>query len=134
MENIVSEDQRQLTVRLADDNKTVIVEFLPASGATGLLSFKLDEFTNFIRGLGAVRQLMVAGEPAPSLLGANIQAAHNTRWHIQPDAVSEGSALTFYHPAFGPVGLVVPKEQIPDIVRRLTAHLGIHASTEGRPN
>ena len=134
MENMVSEDRRQLTVRLADDNKTAVIEFHPGSGATGLLSFKLDEFTNFIRGLGAVRKLMVAGEPAPSLQGANIQAAYNTRWHIQPDPLSEGSALTFYHPAFGPVGLVVPKEQIPDIVRRLTAHLGIHSSPEGRPN
>ncbi|WP_428492516.1 hypothetical protein [Rhodopila sp.] len=130
----MSEDRRQLTVRLSDDNKTVVVEFLPASGATGLLSFKLAEFTDFIRGLGAVRQLMVAGEPAPSLQGANIQAAYNTSWHIQPDALSEGSALTFYHPAFGPVGLVVPKEQIPAIVSCLTAHLGIHTSPEGRPN
>ena len=134
MENMVSEDQRQLTVSLEDGNKTVVVNFHSASGTTGSVSLKLDEFTNFIRGLGAVRQQMVAGEPAPPLQGATAQVAHNTSWYIQPDARGEGSTLTFYHPAFGPVGLVVPREQIPDIVRRLTTHLCIHASTEGRPN
>lgn len=125
---------RQLIVRLEDDKKTVVIEFLSASGATGSLSLKLDELTKFIRGLGAVREQMVAGELAPSLQGATVQAAYNTRWHIQHDAFSEGSALAFYHPAFGPVGLVVPKEQLPDIVRVLTAHLGIQTSREGRPN
>ncbi len=130
----MSEVRQKLIVRLEDDKETVVIEFLPASGATGSLSLKLDEFTNFIRGLGAVRQQMVAGESIPPLQGANIQAAYNTRWLIQHDAFSEGSALAFYHPAFGPVGLVVPKEQIPDIVRVLIAHLGIQASTEDRPN
>jgi hypothetical protein len=66
---------------------------------------------------------MVAGKPVPRLEGARVQPVLNTHWYIQPEPLSEGSLLTFYHPAFGPVGLVIATDLVPDLGRVLTAHV-----------
>jgi hypothetical protein len=127
------EGQPRLSIQIADDKSSVVVQFLPASGASGSLVLTLDQLTALIRGLGSARAQMVSGEQI-SLEGAEIQAIFNTRWYIQPEPLSEGSSLVFYHPAFGPIGFVVPRDQVSEIVRLLTVHLGIQSSSGGKPN
>jgi hypothetical protein len=130
----MSEAKPRLAIHIADDKSSVAIEFLPASGASGSLALTLDQVTALIRGLGGAREQMVSGKPIPSLEGVEVKAIFNTRWYFQPEPLSEGSALAFYHPAFGPVGFVVPREQVSEMVNLLTAHLGIRPSPGGKPN
>ena len=126
-------EEEILSFRIAEKRDSVVLEFLPASGASGLLALTLDQLTSLIRALGAVRENMVADGPVPPLEGERIQPVRDMRWFIQPEPLSEGSLLTYYHPGFGPVGFVMPKDQVSEVVRILTAHLTIRPSA-GRPN
>jgi hypothetical protein len=120
--------------QISDDKKGVSITFLPASGVSGRLNLTLDQLTALIHGLGRIRCQMVAGQEIPDLEGQAIETAINTRWHIQPEPMTEGTALLFYHPAFGALGYLVPRDQIPLMVRRLADHLHIQPTTPGKPN
>lgn len=129
-----SSPKERMRVLVAEDRRSVTIEFLPESGAAGALDLTSDQLTKLIGGLGAARQKMLENASLPRLEGQKIDAVFNTRWYIQPEPLSEGSLLCFYHPAFGPVGFVVPPDQVSEIVRLLTAHLGISRSTGGKLN
>jgi hypothetical protein len=131
---MVSEAQPRFAIHTASDKRSVAIEFLPESGATGSLALTLNQLTVLIRSLGTVREQMVLGDPIPSLDGIGINAIVNTRWHIQPEPLIEGSILSFYHPGFGPVGFIVPRDQVLELVRFLTVHLSIQSSSGSRPN
>jgi hypothetical protein len=128
------EAQPRLSIHIADDKESVVINFLPASGVAGSLQLTLDQLTGLISGLGSVRQQLLSGKPEPPLEGQQLNAISSTQWYIQPEPLSEGSLLVFSHPAFGPVGFVVPKDQVSEIVRLLTVHLGIQHASTGKPN
>jgi hypothetical protein len=115
--------QPRMQVQLSDDKSRATIEFLPASGVTGSLTVDVDQLLTLVRSLGQVRGQMAAGRPAPPLEGIQLEVAFNTQWYIQPEPLTEGSLLSFYHPAFGPVGFLVPREQVAEMVRLLTKHL-----------
>jgi hypothetical protein len=129
----VAEVQQILSIQIPENREGATIEFLPASGCSGSIRLTLDQLTSLIQVLGRVREQMVVGRPVPPLEGARVQPVLHTHWYVQPEPLSEGSLFTFYHPAFGPVGLVIARDQVPDIIHILTAHLGIRPSA-GRPN
>jgi hypothetical protein len=131
----MSDKTERIAVQIADDKQSVAVKFLPASGVTGSLNLNLDQLTLLIQTFGNIRSQMVTGQKIPPLEGQTVTAVFNTRWHIHPEALTDGSsALTFYHPSFGVVGFLVPRDQVPQIVRLLTKHLEIQPSNFGKPN
>jgi hypothetical protein len=130
----MSEATRRAAIRVSDDKKGVAIEFLPHSGVAGTLNLDVNGLSHLIATLGTARQVMVAGNAIPPLEGQKIQVVFNAQWYVQPEPLSEGSVLGFYHPGFGPVGFVVPRHQVAEMVRLLTAHLGISRSTAGKPN
>ncbi|QFU15650.1 hypothetical protein [Microvirga thermotolerans] len=112
----------EIGVRIAADGKTAAL--LPAGDASHPIDLTLDEITRLIAHLGEARRQMVQGQPTPSLTGATVSIAANTSWHIQ--AYPSGGALfAFYHPSFGPVGFVLPRDQLAGIVRFLNNQLAM---------
>ena len=61
--------------------------------------------------------------PAPELAGQTIDAVTNTEWYTEPEPVTGGSLLAFQHPNFGPVGLLIPRDQVAYLVDLLTQQL-----------
>ncbi len=126
--------EAQADVRVSDDKQNVSVTFLPKSGATGTINLTLDQLTALIQGLGKVRRQMVAGKEMPALAGQPIEAVVNTRWHIHPEPMVDGSVLSFYRPSFGALGFLVPRDQVPLMIRLLAGHLQIQSTVSGKPN
>jgi hypothetical protein len=98
------------------------------------MTLSLEQMTALINGLGDVRANMAAGKPLVPFGGQQINAVFNTQWFVQPDPLSGGSFLFFDHPAYGKVGFAVPREQVAEMVRLLTAQLGLPPSTSEVPN
>jgi hypothetical protein len=107
----------QVTITYAGDSAEIEV--------AGKLTLNADQLLEFIRGLGRVREQIIAGKPIPPLEGQQIGAIFNTRWYIQAEMMNECSALSFYHPGFGALGFLVPIEQVQEMVRLLTIHLNL---------
>lgn len=124
----------RMKITLDGERTAVSVEFLPESGASGALTLSLDQITKLIQGLGNARAAMVEGKDLPFPERAQIDAIFNTRWYIQPEPMTEGSALLFDHPNYGPVGFVLPRDQVAEVVRLLTNHLSIQPSAPGKTN
>jgi hypothetical protein len=130
----MSDRAERIIIQVADDKQTIAVNFLPASGATGGLTLTLAQLTDLIQGLGEVRAQLVEGMDIPPLEGQTITSIVNTRWHIQPELLGGGSALTFAHPSYGAIGFIVSRDQLPLMVSLLAKHLEIQPATTGRPN
>lgn len=129
------EKQERVRIEVSQDHSNASIQFLPPSGASGSMTVNADQLLALIQILGQARSEMVAGQPILPLEGIEIKAIFNTRWYIEPESLTEGSLLSFYHPAFGPVGFLIPREQVPEIVRLLTAHLGIKPQSQTqKPN
>ena len=76
---------------------------------------------------------MVGKAPTPPIEGAPLTPVFQTSWVVQPEALTEGSVIAFQHPAFGPVGFVLPPADIEKVVRALTVHLGmVHSQDADR--
>jgi hypothetical protein len=106
-----------------DEPKTVTVEFAPEVGVTGTLTLTQDQLLALINDLGRVHEQLTREKPPPQLWGKRIDCVFNARWQILPEPLSEGSVIAFYHPGFGPVGFVIPRDQVDEIVRTLSYHL-----------
>ena len=130
----MANQQPRIRIQVSDDKKDATLEFLPASGLSGSLTLTLDQLTALITGLGMARRQMVEGQPNPPINNQQFQTISNARWYIQPEPLTEGSLLAFSHPSFGPVGFVVPRDQIAEMVRVLTVHLRILPSSGSKPN
>lgn len=107
-------------VRIADDGKTVAI--LPPNEASHRIDLTLDQITTLIAHLGDARRQMLQGQPSPNLEGATVSIAANTSWYIQ-SYPSGGALFAFYHPSYGPVGFVLPADQLSGIVKFLNNHL-----------
>jgi hypothetical protein len=127
------EQSLRTEIRISDDRSSVSIAFLGASGGAATVRLNIDALTELIAALGNARQKMAAGRPLPPLQGQQIEAVYKPQWYIQPEPLSEGSVIGLYHPAFGPLGFVLPRDHVEAIVRLLTAHLGISRSTS-KPN
>jgi alpha-D-ribose 1-methylphosphonate 5-phosphate C-P lyase len=122
-----------MSVSLVEDGTHARLNFLPASGLEGAIDLTLDQLTTLMNALGVARARLLANVPAPPLESAEIKAIVDPRWRVQPEALTEGSMLAFQHPAFGPVGFVLPAPEVEKLVRALSAHLGMIRSEPSRP-
>jgi hypothetical protein len=112
----------------------VTVEFAPEVGVTGTLTLTQDQLLALIKDLGRVHEQLARDKPPPQLWGKRIDCVFNARWHILPEPLSDGSLISFFHPAFGPVGFVIPRGQVEEIVRSLSHHLELPPPRRGRRN
>ena len=115
----------RMRVSVADDAQSANLSLLPDSGVEGEISLSLDQITQLIFGLGQARAAMVQKIPVPPIEGAHFNPVFKTQWVVQPEALTEGSVIAFQHPAYGPVGFVLPASAIEKVVRALTVQMGM---------
>ena len=104
-----------IEVQIADDRSKAIVTF-PLLAAAGGVEVSADQLLEMIQTFGRAHQSMVEGQEAPALKGRTIRAIFNPSWFVNPELMGEASVLSFYHTAFGPVGFVMPMDQIEKMV------------------
>ncbi len=124
----------RIEIKVSDDKKTVQITFSPETGVSGTVTLTQEHLSLWIRGFGAAHKQMSDGRPLPQLEGQHIEAIYNTRWYIQPEPLTEGSSISFQHPAFGPVGFVIPLDQVKYMVELLSVHLQSLPQSRGLPN
>lgn len=125
----------RLTVALADDRSSVTIAFLPESGASGTLTMASEQLLWLITALGRAHAALNEGRDLPLLEGATVEAVFNTRWYVHSEMIGEASALSFYHPSFGPLGFLVPIDQTEEMIRLLSDQVALSkASRSGRPS
>ncbi len=120
-----------MRVSVANDVQSATLTLLPESGLEGDISLNLDQITQLIFGLGQARAAMMEKHPVPPIEGAHFNPVFKTQWVVQPEALTEGSVIAFQHPAYGPVGFVLPASTIEKVVRALTVHMGMVHSSPG---
>jgi hypothetical protein len=121
-------------IRVSDDRSAISITFRDTSDRSANVRLNLDDLSALIAALGNARQTMAADRPMPPLQGQRVQTILKPQWYIQPEPLTEGSVISFYHPGFGPIAFLVPREHVEAMVRLLSAHLGIARSSGGKPN
>jgi hypothetical protein len=99
-------------VQIADDRSKAVVTFSPDAATTGGIEVSAAQLLEMIHKLGRAHQSMVEDREIPALKGQTIHSIFNTRWFVNPELMGEACVLSFYHTAFGPVGFVMPLDQI----------------------
>ncbi len=112
-----------IKISIAEDKSKATVEFLPPSGASGTLELTADQLLKLVHGLGQAHAIMIGGVELPPLEGQQIQAIFNTRWYVNPELMGEATAMSFFHPAFGPLGFLIPIGQVEYMIRLLTTQV-----------
>ena len=125
--------QARVGVRVADDRKSVTIEIGPVDGPSSPVGMDLEQLTKVINLLGKARRQMIGGLPAEPLAGKTVETILDPVWYAQV-AQFDGSLLAFDHPAYGPVAFAIPRNDVAEIVRILSAHLALPASQPERPN
>jgi hypothetical protein len=124
----------RMTISVSEDKSKTTVEFLPASGASGSLELTADQLLRMIQALGDAHKEMVFEQPIPALEGQNIGAIFNTRWFVDPALLGEAASISFYHTAFGPVGFLVPIDQVETMVGLLSNQVELAKAVRSKPN
>jgi len=122
-----------MQVSVSDDRQHATLTMLPDSGMEGEVRLSLDQLAQLIATLGQARAAMMEKRAIPSMEGASFTPIYKTQWAVQPEALTEGSVISFQHPAFGPVGFVLPPGDIEKVVRALTAHMAMVHTRERAP-
>jgi hypothetical protein len=110
------------------------LELLPASGMAGEIRMTLEQISTLIVRLGEARTALMSRHTIPPIEGSPVIPVFKTRWAVQPEALSEGSMIAFQHPAFGPIGLVLPPADIERVIRALSSHLGMLHPRDVKPS
>lgn len=126
----------RMQVTVSDDRQQATLALLPESGLEGEIPLTLDQLSQLIATLGHARAAMLDKRPMPSMEGATFTPVYKTKWAVRPEALTEGSVIAFQHPAYGPVGFVLPPSDVEKVVRALTVHMGMVHSRErpGKPS
>jgi hypothetical protein len=123
----------RLKVEIAKDKSKARVTFLPASGASGALDLSADQLLELIQQLGNIHKALTEGQPLPELKGKRIKGVLKTKWHVNPELMGEASALSFYHPSFGPVGFLMPMDEVEMLVGLLSAQVEDAKASRSKP-
>ena len=99
-------------IKVADDKSSVSVKTIDDSGTEVAATLDSGKLLSLIKALGAAHSKLIDGRPVERLEGQKIEAVLNAQWFVNPQLMGEASALSFYHPAFGPVGFLVPIDQV----------------------
>jgi hypothetical protein len=113
------------SARVAPDRQTVIIEFLPGSGAKGSIKFDRDEFTRYIRFHGDVRREMPPLHAPKNYddLKKTHAPAIDARWYAEVLNDFSGSQICFDHPCFGHVRFFFPRADLDALINLLAFHL-----------
>lgn len=124
----------RMKVSVNSELNEATLEFLPASGLEGAIRMTLEQISTLILRLGEARTALMSKHNIPPIEGSPVVPVFKTRWAVQPEALSEGSMIAFQHPAFGPIGLVLPPPDIEKVIRALSAHLGMLHPRDQKPS
>jgi hypothetical protein len=125
--------QTRVGVRVADDRRTVTIEIGPVNEPSAPVGLDLEQLTKVITLLGQARRQMIGGLPAESLAGKTVETILDPVWYAQV-AQFDGSLLAFDHPAYGPVAFAIPRNDVAEIVRILSAHLALPTVQTDKPS
>jgi hypothetical protein len=97
------------------------------------VGLELDQLTKVINLLGQARRQMIRGLPAEPLAGKTVETILDPVWYAQVAQI-DGSLLAFDHPAYGPLAFALPRNDVAEIVRILSAHLALPAMQSDKPS
>jgi hypothetical protein len=112
--------------RVSVDRQTVIIEFLPGSGAKGRLKFDRAELARFIKFLADARLEMQSpplSDTDFSDMAKTRAIPYHARWYADVPPDHTGSRLAFDHPGIGHVRFFFPPDALQNLVNLLTIHL-----------
>jgi hypothetical protein len=125
----------KVKITVPGDRSKATIEFLPLSGASGTLELTADNLLKLVQLLGQAHETMIAGVELPPLEGQQIQGIFNTRWYVNPELMGEATLMSFAHPAFGPLGFLIPIDQVEHMIHLLTTQIEMaKALKAGRAN
>lgn len=109
---------------LSEDGQSVVMTLLNDEVSETPVNVPLtrDQVTHLVQVLGHVRETLMKDEEVPPIEGARFTPVVRTRWALQPEASTDGSLLAFHHPAYGPVGLVLPPNDADRLMQGLQLH------------
>jgi hypothetical protein len=116
------------------DRTRVTVEFSPESGASGKLELTQNDLLSLIQTLGKLHSVMSEGKEIPKLEGQQIDAVFDTRWYVNPEMMGEATAMSFLHPAYGPLAFLIPINQIHQMIGLLNAQVGLSQQSKQTKN
>jgi hypothetical protein len=125
--------QARVGVRVADDRRSVTIEIGPVDGPSAPVGLELDQLTKVINLLGQARRQMIRGLLAEPLAGKTVETILDPVWYAQVAQI-DGSLLAFDHPAYGPLAFALPRNDVAEIVRILSAHLALPAMQSDKPS
>jgi hypothetical protein len=125
--------QARVGVRVADDRKSVTIEIGPVDGPSSPVGLDLDQLTKVITLLGQARRRMLEGLWVEPLNGKTVETIFDPMWYAQVAQI-DGSLLAFDHPSYGPVAFAIPRNDVAEIVRILSAHLALPAGQPAKAN
>jgi hypothetical protein len=76
---------------------------------------------------------MIRGLLAEPLAGKTVETILDPVWYAQVAQI-DGSLLAFDHPAYGPLAFALPRNDVAEIVRILSAHLALPAMQSDKPS
>ncbi len=113
----------KLDLSLSADHTEVHLKVLAQEGQPAVdVALSVEDLTRLIQVLGQCRETMLEGKEPPPIEGATFTPVTRTKWALQPEASTDGSVLAFQHPAFGPVGLVLPPADADRLMHGLHMH------------
>ncbi|MFT8943737.1 MAG: hypothetical protein ABF931_06060 [Acetobacter pasteurianus] len=113
----------KLDLSLSADHTEVHLKVLEQEGQPAVdVALSVEDITRLIQVLGQCRETMLEGKELPPIEGATFTPVTRTKWALQPEASTDGSVLAFQHPAFGPVGLVLPPADADRLMHGLHMH------------
>ena len=125
--------QARVGVRVADDRKSVTIDIGPVEGPSSPVGLGLEQLTKVINLLGQARRHMLEGLRAEPLDGKTVETVVNPMWYAQVAQI-DGSLLAFDHPAYGPLAFAIPRREVAEIVRILSAHLALPTMQSDKPS
>lgn len=118
----------RIQTHIADDRQTVTVTIEPQDDSPIEIVLTVDQLTGVIQFLGQTRCKMVDGLRAPPLEGETVFTVNDPPWFIQPAKI-DGPLLAMHHPAFGPMGIALSRENVAEIVRLFKNYLALPPAT-----
>ena len=125
--------EARVGIRIADDRRSAIIEIGPVDGPSSPVRLNLEQLTKVINLLGQARRRMLEGLRVEPLDGKTVETILDPIWYAQVTQ-SDGSLLAFDHPNFGPVAFAIPRNDVAEIVRILSAHLALPTVRTDRPS
>jgi hypothetical protein len=115
----------QVKVHASRNEPTTKIDLVMADGAAHSLCCTAEDLSALTTALGAAHARMKEGTAVPPLRGVRVTPVYDPHWLVQYEPLTDGSALFFQHPAFGPVAFVIPKRDLQPLSAALLRHANV---------